>query len=81
MVKIDGIHFQPWVGARYYDKRNLFLFGESHYLDDVPNEEDDFSAGYDNMTIETIRDNHLAEKDMRTPYFRNIGRLFYPNVY
>jgi hypothetical protein len=81
MVKIDGLHFQPWVGSRYYDNGNLFLFGESHYLDDVPNEEDDFSAGYDNMTIETIRDNHLAEKDMRTPYFRNIGRLFYPNDY
>jgi len=76
---ISGLHFQPWVGKEYDTKGRLLLLGESHYLDDEPNEEDDFSIGYGDMTIEVIRDGHLAGKDMRTPFFRNIGFLFYPD--
>ncbi len=77
MEKIDGLHFQPWIGEEYYKGRKLLLLGESHYLDAEPDEED-FSAGYGDITTDAIR-NFLTINDMPTPFFRNTGLIFYPD--
>jgi hypothetical protein len=79
MKKIEGLHFQPWIGKEYELKGKLLLLGESHYMDEEPNEEDDFSKGYDNFTTEVIGENYLAGKEMRTPFFRKIGLMFNPS--
>jgi hypothetical protein len=49
----------------------------SHYIDEEPDEDDDFSAGYEDMTVDVVR-KHLAEEYMKTPFFKNTGLLFYP---
>lgn len=75
---IEGIHFQPWIGKEYYVGRKLLLLGESHYLDEEPDEDDDFSKGYDDLTIKVVRDKFLSGK-INMPFFKNIGLLFYPD--
>jgi len=77
---IDGLHFQPWIGSNYRIGSGTLALGESHYLDEEPTEEDDFSAGYGDLTIQVVRDGFLARaSNFRTPFFKNTGLLFDPN--
>lgn len=76
MTKINGLHFQPWVGKEYDSKEKILLLGESHYMDEEPDEDDDFSRGYEEFTRQVIGENYLAGKEMRTPFFRKIGLMF-----
>ena len=79
IMTIPGLHFQPNVGPNYQVGSGLAAFAESHYFDDWPTEEDDFSAGYDDFTIKTVRDGFLARAEgFTTPFFRNAGLLFCP---
>jgi len=70
---IDGLRFQPWIGANYFTGGRLLLIGESHYLDD-----EDYSEDF---TTVVIRDVFLTRKEMGTLFFKNTGSLFYSDDY
>lgn len=73
--KSEAIRFYPWVGKNYDKKQSskLLLIGESHY----EKKKNDSK----NLTKEVVK-NFLKEKDMRTPFFKNVGFILNPkNVY
>ncbi|WP_126970611.1 hypothetical protein [Gynurincola endophyticus] len=76
---ITGLHFQPYVGKEYEISGKILLIGESHYLDEDLDDNDDCSSGYDNFTRTTIGDFMEGTLPQKIKFFRNIGLLFGEN--
>lgn len=67
--RIEGIHFQPWIGAEYESNPNgkILLLGESHYI----TEED-----VEGFSTTSVINNFLAKEKMITHFFTRIALLF-----